>query len=357
MAGLLRSRWTQENFFKYMRSEFGLDTLAEHALAEVAPDTRVTNPPWRVAGNLREKTEERLGRLRRRLAREEHPDSERGRRLQAQPAAADRLEKGLAWGMSDCRQHVPAGELDPEDRVTALPAPLRHLLETVRVAACRAEPAMAAVVAPEPAEPARELLQALFRSAAGLRPDPAAGTLAVSLLHQSTRARDEALGPLTADLNRARAVFPGTDLRLVYEILPTAPTRPAGAWRGRPAPGARLLGRSAGSAGLPGGPAAAADRVPSQPRPTATGSARSVRGRGRRRPSPEVTGPLPVPVPAGWPAQLPATPLSRSNVPVPRPRSMPPRLLAPRPSASPCGQPIAPATPSRSPPTRDSWTT
>ncbi len=231
MAGLLRSRWTQENFFKYMRSEFGLDTLAEHALAEVAPDTRVTNPPWRVAGNLREKTEERLGRLRRRLAREEHPDSERGRRLQAQPAAADRLEKGLAWGMSHCRQHVPAGELDPEDRVTALPAPLRHLLETVRVAACRAEPAMAAVVAPEPAKPetARELLQALFRSAAGLRPDPAAGTLAVSLLHQSRRARDEALGPLTADLNRARAAFPGTDLRLSYEILPAAPTRPAGA--------------------------------------------------------------------------------------------------------------------------------
>ncbi len=78
--------------------------------------------------------------------------------------------------MSHCRQHVLAGELDAEDRVTALPAPLRHLLETVRMAACRAETA-------------RELLQAPFRSEAGLRPDPAAGTLAVSLLRQSARAR------------------------------------------------------------------------------------------------------------------------------------------------------------------------
>ena len=35
VAGLLRSRWTQENYFKYMRAELGLDTLPEHALKEV----------------------------------------------------------------------------------------------------------------------------------------------------------------------------------------------------------------------------------------------------------------------------------------------------------------------------------
>ena len=38
VAGLLRSRWTQENFFKHLRAEFGLDTLPEHLVVEVDAD-------------------------------------------------------------------------------------------------------------------------------------------------------------------------------------------------------------------------------------------------------------------------------------------------------------------------------
>ena len=41
---LLRARWTQENFFKYMREKFGLDTLADHALEDVDPDEQVVSP-------------------------------------------------------------------------------------------------------------------------------------------------------------------------------------------------------------------------------------------------------------------------------------------------------------------------
>ena len=44
LAGLLRSRWTQQNCFQYLRSEFGLDTLPERALVEVEQDTRIVNP-------------------------------------------------------------------------------------------------------------------------------------------------------------------------------------------------------------------------------------------------------------------------------------------------------------------------
>ena len=88
---------------------------------------------------------------------------------------------------------------------------------------------MALAVAPELDSPAtaRSLLKALFRSDASLRPDPAAGTLTVRLLHLATRAQDQALAPLIEELNRTRTVFPGTQLRLVYEMLPCdRPGRP-----------------------------------------------------------------------------------------------------------------------------------
>ena len=72
-------------------------------------------------------------------------------------------------------------------------------------------------------ETVRSLLKALFQSAASLLPDPAAGTLTVRLLHQASRAQDEALAPPLAELNRTRTVFPGAQLHLVYQLPPMPP--------------------------------------------------------------------------------------------------------------------------------------
>jgi hypothetical protein len=39
-------RWRQENFFKYLRQEFALDALAEHAVEPDNPNREVPNPAW-----------------------------------------------------------------------------------------------------------------------------------------------------------------------------------------------------------------------------------------------------------------------------------------------------------------------
>ena len=43
-AGAMFSRWSPENFFKYMRDEFNLDALPTHDLDPLGPDTEVVNP-------------------------------------------------------------------------------------------------------------------------------------------------------------------------------------------------------------------------------------------------------------------------------------------------------------------------
>ena len=43
------------------------------------------------------------------------------------------------------------------------------------------------------------------------------------LLHQASRGQDAALAALLKELNKTATLFPGTDLRLVYEILPDDP--------------------------------------------------------------------------------------------------------------------------------------
>jgi hypothetical protein len=47
LAALLFARWSQENYFRYMRQHYGLDALVEHG-TEPMPDTAFTvNPAWR----------------------------------------------------------------------------------------------------------------------------------------------------------------------------------------------------------------------------------------------------------------------------------------------------------------------
>ena len=220
-AGLLRSRWTQENFFKYLRAEFGLDTLPEHALVEVEADAWVVNPACRTIGKALKQARNSVGNLRRKLALQADAGSAPARALEARIQTCDQTIQGLLLARKVTDQHILAGELSPEARLQALPQPLRLLLDTLRMLAYRAETAMTTAVAPALDNPdtARSLLKSLFQADASLHPDESAGTLTVRLLHQPTRAQDRALAPLLDELNRTRTVFPGTHLRLVYRML------------------------------------------------------------------------------------------------------------------------------------------
>ena len=223
-AGMLRSRWTQENYFKYMREEFGLDTLADRTLEDVDLDERIVNPLWRLLNNAVERLRGRLGNLHRRLAAAPR-GSEPARELQGEVETATRHLAGLETARKEVGHYVRVGDLPADQRPQALAEPLRSLLDAVRMIAYRAETRLAAALAPGLSRPetARTLVKALLRTDASILPDPVAGTLRVRLLHQASQGQDAALAPLLEELNQTRTLYPGTDLRLVYEILPDDP--------------------------------------------------------------------------------------------------------------------------------------
>ena len=223
-AGLLRSRWTQENFFKYLRAEFALDTLPEHALVEVDADAWVVNPAWREIEMALGKERNTVGHLRRKRALQRDANSDAARALDARIEACDRTIEGLVRAPQKADEHVRAGELSEAERLQALPAPLRLLMDTLRMTAYRAETAMATAVAPGLDNPdtARSLLKSLFRSDASLQPDPEHGTLTVRLLHQPTRALDLTLAPLLDELNRSCA--PSSPVRSCVSCTRCYPT-------------------------------------------------------------------------------------------------------------------------------------
>ena len=68
VAGSMLSRWSQENFFKYLRQEFNWDALTTQGLEEIDPDSQVVNPEASQLNKKVKRTQQRLGQLRNRLS-------------------------------------------------------------------------------------------------------------------------------------------------------------------------------------------------------------------------------------------------------------------------------------------------
>lgn len=218
-AGAMFSRWSQENFFKYMRDEFNLDALPTHELEPLDPDTMVVNPLRRAYDKATRRLDLRLGRLRSRIAdaaRKKQPTAELKSELRDVQDACDIVKASRRQLPTHCR----AGDLDDAERLDTLPARERLLLDIIRVIAYRAETRMMLPVMqaqgqkPHP----RKLLRALLTADADILPDLANGILRVHILGLANDACDRQIEPLLAELNATKTLFPGTELRVVYDV-------------------------------------------------------------------------------------------------------------------------------------------
>ena len=67
------------------------------------------------------------------------------------------------------------------------------------------------------------MLRALLTSDANIIPEPAQHILRIQLLGLGSDACDRMLAPLIEELNATRTIYPGTQLRLVYEMAADSP--------------------------------------------------------------------------------------------------------------------------------------
>jgi transposase len=234
----LFSRWSQENFLRYMMQHFAMDALGEHSMAPPPDTMRVVNPAWR---ELDRQHRSATGKLIQRHAKFaavtlelQKATQDDCRVVRWQRQAAELLEQVEQCQiqlreLADQRRataHYLRWEQLPEDQKFYRLAPKRHrLLETIRMIAYRAETAMVPHLRDEHADtPAvRTLLQDLFRASADIIPEPDHKRLRVRIHRASRPATDRRLQRLLDLLNETETLYPGTDLQLVYELAGGAP--------------------------------------------------------------------------------------------------------------------------------------
>ena len=71
---------------------------------------------------------------------------------------------------------------------------------------------------------ARSLLRAIYATEVDILPDPLAKTLTIQLHSLASQSSDQAVHHLCDVLDATETLFPGTDLRLIYEsVAPQSP--------------------------------------------------------------------------------------------------------------------------------------
>lgn len=230
VAAAMFARWCQENFFRYMRQHYNLDRLAEYGVEAIPDTTRLINPAWRQLDSLIRKQNGLLSRQLVQFAQIQLPQE-----LEPEQVEAYQLHKGqLQQAIEDRRQHIELlktqrkglpkhiqiKELPEQDRFTQLRAEKKHFLDTIKLIAYRAETALAQLARDkmQRLDDARSLIRQLFRTEVDLIPDHQNKTLTVRLHPLTAEVHDGVVRHLCEELTSTETVFPGTDLRLVYQI-------------------------------------------------------------------------------------------------------------------------------------------
>ncbi len=138
--------------------------------------------------------------------------------------AIDLLKNDLAT-LKETRKatdkHIPVSELPETDQFSVLAPQRKAFIDTIKMIAYRAETAMASLLRDHMARPddARSLLRDIYTQEADIIPDEETGTLTVRLHHLTNRMSDNAARLLAQHLNETETIYPGTNLRLCYELV------------------------------------------------------------------------------------------------------------------------------------------
>src|SRR3989442_1017753 len=222
-------RWTQENFFRYMRQHFALDALLTYAVEPADPDRTIPNPARKALRKQLAEARVTLKALEQEYghAAQKNPEGRRptmrgfkmahgalGQQIRAQERECHRFEVQLAA----LPERVPINAVMDEGEIVKLAPEAKHLTDTIKMVAYRAETALVRCLAPHYAkteDEGRALIREMLSSSADFIPE--AQRLRIRLHSLANPRSNQALAHVCATLNALELQYPWTTLTLVFE--------------------------------------------------------------------------------------------------------------------------------------------
>ena len=233
-AALMFARWNQENYFKYMAEQYGLDHLLEYATQSLSLSENVVNPRWREAEKQCKMVQGKLDSLHKRFRRsyEDLPEDGKGAAYEQKMAKREELteeirhleaeKQELKARLKEIPRKITLGSLDDDERFVALAEDRKMFVDVVKMAAYRAETAMAELIREwfdAYGDEGRTILQRLYRQPADLTPNPDTKTLTVTVYPLPEKRQCLIAEKICETLNESETYYPGTEWKLCYKML------------------------------------------------------------------------------------------------------------------------------------------
>jgi hypothetical protein len=214
VAYAMFSRWRQENFFRYLRLNYGLDAMDSYAEKPDDLDRNIPNPAKRAAAATVRNAKSAVRDAEAVVTRVTLEQGSSG--LRGLDHADDELEVAIATRRATPTR-VTLGTLHPD--AERLDGERKRLHDAIRMATYNATSSLARLMHPHyrrAEDEARMVIREALTSPADL--EVVGDELHVRINPLSAPRRSRAIAGICAELNATETLYPGTNLRLVYSV-------------------------------------------------------------------------------------------------------------------------------------------
>ena len=232
IAGRMFGRWSQENFFRYLIEDYDFDKMVSFGIEPVDPEKEIVNPQYRKLTHQLKKLREKIQRLEARffpliqLAIDQPLDNlplitSKQMEYKEKIDFFKNQEMELLNQRSRLKPRLKVCQMPKQERYNKLKTESKLLMNVIRMICYRAESSVAQWIAPYLAKAENEkrmVVKQIIQSNADLNPDYEKKSLKVTLHSLSAARFNHAAAELASLLNQTETTFPGTNLKMIFEI-------------------------------------------------------------------------------------------------------------------------------------------
>jgi hypothetical protein len=231
IGGKMFSRWSQENFFKYAMEHYGIDRLIDYQLENIDETVKVVNPRYRELDSQIRSRRAKLSRKKAEYGALLYKGEIEEKRIKQYVQKKSELQEGietlerkietLKHKRKETNRHISFSELPETEQFKGLKKSGKQFSDVIKMIAYRAETAMANILREEmfKKDEARALVRQIFMTDADIEPDEKQGILKIRIHNMTNPRNNRYVQKLCEVINETETVFPGTNLRMVYNLV------------------------------------------------------------------------------------------------------------------------------------------
>ena len=233
IARRMFSRWTQENFFKYLIADYDFDKIISFGIEPVDQQKTVVNPEYRIRSHQIKKLREKIKRVEAKFfpLAEQLMDGN----IEQMPKIStiheryrlqiDELKQELEQLLEERKQHasrIRVEQMPENKKYDKLKTESKKFINLIRMIAYRAETALANTICElidnkNNQQFKRMIVKYIINTPADITPDYDNNLLTVKLHHLSTPVHNKIAQQIADLLNETQTLFPGTNLTLKFQ--------------------------------------------------------------------------------------------------------------------------------------------